>query len=118
MRAGERRRALQALGFPGVEEAKARLTALGRYGQMPWCHAEFADTLTYISPRDLLLLPSWHMWCRGILRDMWLVALLTPLKDVPSDHPFIFNGPARQQVTVCCSCWCLPYDEHAGLPES
>ena len=102
LRAGARRAALERLGYSGVVDAKARLTQLARSGMMPWCNPEFKETLRYISPRDLVLLPSWHLWCRGILRDLFVTALTTPLKDVPANHPFIFSGAERTKVSVRC----------------
>ena len=55
-------------------------------------------------------MPTWHLLCRGITREVLIYALTTLLKadngGVGQKHPFVFNAKARQRVRVRISCMC------------
>ena len=101
---------MRALGINTVAEATAILTSLGRSGLPPWCADEYKQDLSYISPSSLMLVPTWHLLCRGITREVLNYALTTLLKaddgGVGQKHPFVFNAKARQRVRVRISCMC------------
>ena len=88
------------LGFGTIQEAKDRLRLLGRSGQMPWAAEHLKPELDYISPTDLIVLPTWHMIPRGVLRQVLVYCLTTPVGEVSRTDPFVFNSAARKRVSV------------------
>jgi hypothetical protein len=88
------------MGMNTKDEARKRLTRLGRSGKLPWCEEEVAMALPYISPKDLVLIPTAHALLRGILRSLLDFAFQTLVTSVPDNHPIVFSSESRKAVQV------------------
>jgi hypothetical protein len=89
-------------GFNTKEKATQRLTRLGRSGQLPWCEDDVASALPYLSPCNLVIIPTAHALLRGVLRSLLDFAFKTLVSSVPSNHPIVYNSDSRKAASVCC----------------
>lgn len=72
-------------------------TALGRWGKMPPLKKRFKRELGYIIPGDLLLMPIAHMLLHGLLKDLYVYALVL---DIEPDKLVQFSVEQRRAVKV------------------
>lgn len=98
--AGVRRTALAALGYKDEAAALAVCRKYGRRGRLPWCDPRYADTLGYLSPGDVLLVPISHCLLRGLIRSIFVYALTTPVSLVSKTDPVVFSTAQRDSVQV------------------
>lgn len=89
-----------------VEDAKGRLSLLGRSGIMPWERPEVAHLLPYVDIGDLVLAPPAHGGLRGPLRTLFSLALksteasLSKQNISAKESPVLFSSVQRKFVQV------------------
>jgi hypothetical protein len=99
--------ALKALGVKTgtKQEAEEELTLLGRSGQLPWILDHIRNTLTYLSPSGLIVVPPAHNLLHGLTANLVVFAVKTTSTDAPrpelfSRNPVLLDFAARDFVKV------------------
>lgn len=91
------------LGYTSKAQAQARLSALGRNGEMPWVDAAYARSLAYLRPGGVVLVPVAHCLLRGLTRNLILFVLHSKAEDYPADHEYVFNSKSKRFIEVCAA---------------
>jgi hypothetical protein len=100
-------------------EAEDALTLLGRSGQLPWVLDHVRNSLVYLSPSNLIVVPPAHNLLHGLTSNLFVFALKTTSTEAPrpelfTRNPVILDYAARDFVRVraflsisrdiCCQC--------------